>query len=82
MCKWVRRRKKEYNPQWGSIVACVVTRGSLLSSATPGYRKYNRDAVGHTTWSGMRKQICHRAKAVAHGIGRWALAKIPLREGR
>ena len=45
MCKWVRRRKRKYNPQGGSLFACVITQGSLLSSATPGYRKYNRDAV-------------------------------------
>ena len=31
--------EKEYNPQGGSIVACVITQGSLLSSATLGYRK-------------------------------------------
>ena len=45
MCKWVRRRKRKYNPQGGSLFACVITQGSLLSSATPGYRKYNRVAV-------------------------------------
>ena len=45
MCKWVRRRKRAYNPQGGSLFACVITQGSLLSSATLGYRKYNRVAV-------------------------------------
>ena len=43
--KWVRCRKRKYNPQGGSIFVCIITQGSLLSSATPGYRKYNRDAV-------------------------------------
>ena len=38
-CEWARHEKRKYNPQGGSIFACVVTRGSLLSSATPGYRK-------------------------------------------
>ena len=38
-CEWARHRKRKYNPQGGSIFACVVTWGSLLSSATPGYRK-------------------------------------------
>ena len=45
ICKCVRRRKRAYNPQGGSLFACVITQGSLLSSATLGYRKYNRDAV-------------------------------------
>ena len=31
--------EKEYNPQGGSLLACTVTQGSLLSSATLGYRK-------------------------------------------
>ena len=43
--KWVRCRKRKYNPRGGSIFVCVITQGSLLSSATLGYRKYNRDAV-------------------------------------
>ena len=38
-CEWARHEKRKYNPQGGSLFACVVTWGSLLSPATPGYRK-------------------------------------------
>ena len=37
--KWAKHEKRKYNPQGGSIFACVITQGSLLSSATSGYRK-------------------------------------------
>ena len=43
--KWAKHEKRKYNPRGGCIFACVITQGSLLSSATLGYRKYNRDAV-------------------------------------
>ena len=44
-CEWARHRKRKYNPQGGSIFVCIIILGSLLSSATLGYRKYNRVAV-------------------------------------
>ena len=43
-CRLIDAERK-YNPQGGSLFVCVITQGSLLSSATPGYRKYNRVAV-------------------------------------
>ena len=43
-CRLIDAERK-YNPQGGSLFACIVTQGSLLSSATLGYRKYNRVAV-------------------------------------
>ena len=56
-CEWARHRKRKYNPQGGSIFACIVTQGSLLSSATPGYRKYNRDAVVFHPIAGTPKRM-------------------------
>ena len=56
-CRLIAAERK-YNPQGGSIFACIVTQGSLLSSATQGYRRYNRVAVvfhplQHTETDGM-----------------------------
>ena len=50
--------ERKYNPQGGSLFACVITQGSLLSSATLGYQKYNPNGVAvsssiyynSTTW--------------------------------
>ena len=38
-------KERKYNPQGGSIRLTSSTQGSLLSSATLGYRKYNPDGV-------------------------------------
>ena len=61
-CRLIDAERK-YNPQWGSIFVCVVTQGSLLSSATLGYREYNCDAVvfihcQHTETDGMFEKRC------------------------
>ena len=73
----MRHRKRKYNPQGGSLFACIITQGSLLSSATLGYRKYNRVAVvfhhfQHTETNGMvEKRGCQRFQSdriVGRGI--------------
>ena len=70
MCEWVRCRKRKYTPQGGSIFVCVITQGCLLSSATLGYRKYNRDAVIFHPLSAHRNGWDGRAEGLpARSIG-------------
>ena len=55
-CRLIAAERK-YNPQGGSIFVCVITLGSLLSSATQGYRRYNRDAVVFHPIAGTPKRM-------------------------
>ena len=66
---WRAQIERKYNPQGGSIHLISSTRGSLLSSATPGYRKYNPDGVAPlpTIYYHI---ITRRVPMPQHGIAR------------
>ena len=74
-CRLIDAERK-YNPQGGSLFACIITQGSLLSSATQGYRRYNRDAVVFHPIAGTPKRMGWLGAAFASISNRMEYLKI------